>query len=68
LYPGQFHNIKLNLFNVILVLDLSHPSSLMTVTSAVANIISRNIPLRFGIVPLAETEDGTFTVPFTTCD
>ncbi|KAJ7136717.1 glycosyltransferase family 24 protein [Mycena epipterygia] len=58
LYPGQFHNIKLNMFNVVLVLDLSQPSSLQTITGAVASIISRNFPFRFGIVPLAETEDG----------
>ncbi|KAJ6626996.1 glycosyltransferase family 24 protein [Mycena sp. CBHHK59/15] len=58
LYPGQFHNIKLNLFNVVLVLDLSRHSSLNTVTGAVASIISRNFPFRFGIVPLTETEDG----------
>ncbi|KAJ7130733.1 glycosyltransferase family 24 protein [Mycena crocata] len=58
LYPGQFHNIKLNLFNVVLVLDLSQPTSLTTITGAVANIISRSFPFRFGIVPLAETEDG----------
>ncbi|KAJ7185207.1 UDP-glucose:glycoprotein glucosyltransferase-domain-containing protein [Mycena filopes] len=57
-YPGQFHNIKLNLFNVVLVLDLSRPASLSMITSAVAGIISRNLPFRFGIVPLAESEDG----------
>ncbi|KAJ6586424.1 glycosyltransferase family 24 protein [Mycena vulgaris] len=58
LYPGQFHNIKLNLFNVVLVLDLSQPSSLQTITGAVASIIGRNFPFTFGIVPISETEDG----------
>ncbi|KAF7345254.1 hypothetical protein MSAN_01902000 [Mycena sanguinolenta] len=58
LYPGQFHNVKLNLFNVVLVLDLSQPASINTVTGPVASIISRSFPFRFGIVPLAETEDG----------
>ncbi|KAJ7057937.1 UDP-glucose:glycoprotein glucosyltransferase-domain-containing protein [Mycena amicta] len=57
LYPGQFHNIKLNLFNIVLVLDLSQSSSLNMVAS-VANIINRNFPFRFGVVPLAETEEG----------
>ncbi|KAJ7651981.1 glycosyltransferase family 24 protein [Mycena polygramma] len=57
-YPGQFHNIKLNMFNIVLVLDLSQPASLNTITGAVASIINRNFPFRFGIVPLAETEDG----------
>ncbi|KAJ7264047.1 glycosyltransferase family 24 protein [Mycena haematopus] len=58
LYPGQFHNIKLNLFNIILALDLSQPASIETVTGPVANIIARSFPFRFGIVPLAESDDG----------
>ncbi|KAJ7222294.1 UDP-glucose:glycoprotein glucosyltransferase-domain-containing protein [Mycena pura] len=58
LYPGQFHNFKLNMFNIVLVLDLSMPSSLNMVTGPVVSIISRNFPFRFGIVPLAETENG----------
>jgi hypothetical protein len=28
LYPGQFHNILLNLFNIVLVLGLSRPAML----------------------------------------
>ncbi|KAJ7513036.1 glycosyltransferase family 24 protein [Mycena galericulata] len=58
IYPGQFHNIKLNLFNTVLVLDLSQPTSLQTITGSVASIIARSFPFRFGIVPLTETEDG----------
>ncbi|KAJ7032380.1 UDP-glucose:glycoprotein glucosyltransferase-domain-containing protein [Mycena alexandri] len=58
MYPGQFHNIKLNLFNVVLILDLSRPASLNMITSAIAGIISRGLPFRFGIVPLPESEDG----------
>ncbi|CAK5263114.1 unnamed protein product [Mycena citricolor] len=58
LYPGQFHQIKLNMFNIVLVLDLSSPASLNMITGAVANVVSRSFPLRFGIVPITETEDG----------
>ncbi|KAJ7608670.1 UDP-glucose:glycoprotein glucosyltransferase-domain-containing protein [Roridomyces roridus] len=53
-YPGQFHQVQLNLFNVVLVLDLSSRDSLQTITNAVASIISRNFPFRFGIVPLVD--------------
>lgn len=53
------------MFNVVLVLDLSQPSSLQTITGAVASIISRNFPFRFGIVPLADTEDGELSFIFT---
>ncbi|KAJ7342428.1 glycosyltransferase family 24 protein [Mycena albidolilacea] len=59
LYPGQFHNIRLNLFNIVLVLDLSRPAALHTLTGAVANIVARGLPFRFGVVPLGETEEGT---------
>ncbi|EIN08165.1 glycosyltransferase family 24 protein [Punctularia strigosozonata HHB-11173 SS5] len=58
LYPGQFHNVKLNLYNVVLVLDLSKTSSHGFIGNAVWNIINRNFPLRFGVVPMVETEDG----------
>ncbi|KAF8190189.1 hypothetical protein K438DRAFT_2018604 [Mycena galopus ATCC 62051] len=60
LYPGQFHNVALNLFNTIFVLDLSTPAALTTVTNPIANIIARNFPFRFGIVPLVGgDDDGT---------
>ncbi|KAK0452361.1 UDP-glucose:glycoprotein glucosyltransferase-domain-containing protein [Armillaria borealis] len=58
LYPGQFHNIKLNIFNIVLVLDLSQTNALTFIGGAVANIIERSFPFRFGIVPSIESEDG----------
>ncbi|KAK0458728.1 UDP-glucose:glycoprotein glucosyltransferase-domain-containing protein, partial [Desarmillaria tabescens] len=58
LYPGQFHNIKRNIFNVVLVLDLSQTNALTFIGGAVANIIERSFPFRFGIVPSIESEDG----------
>ncbi|TDL22772.1 hypothetical protein BD410DRAFT_769716 [Rickenella mellea] len=58
LYPGQFHQIRLNLFNVVLVMDLSQTSSLNFIAGAVKTIISRAFPFRFGIVPSVETLDG----------
>lgn len=63
MYPGQFHSIKLNLFNIVLVLDLSRPASLNMITSAIAGIVSRGLPFRFGIVPLPESEDGASNLP-----
>ncbi|EJC97612.1 uncharacterized protein FOMMEDRAFT_171561 [Fomitiporia mediterranea MF3/22] len=58
LYPGQFHNVRQNLINVVLVADLSQMSSLNFIAGPVSNIISRNFPIRFGVVPSAETEEG----------
>ncbi|KAJ7303149.1 hypothetical protein DFH08DRAFT_977220 [Mycena albidolilacea] len=61
LYPGQFHNIRLNLFNIVLMLDLSRPAALRTLTDAIANIVAWGLLFRFGVVPLRETEEGTKT-------
>jgi UDP-glucose:glycoprotein glucosyltransferase len=58
MYPGQFHQIKLNLFNVVLAVDLSQTSSLNFMGGAVSTIIGRGFPFRFGVVPVVETEDG----------
>ncbi|KAJ7839158.1 hypothetical protein B0H14DRAFT_2787929, partial [Mycena olivaceomarginata] len=58
LYPGQFYNIHLYLFNVVLVLDLSRPRNAAH-TGAVANIVGRGLPFHCGVVPLGETEEGT---------
>lgn len=58
LYPGQFHNVKQNLVNVIIVADLSQTSTLRYIAGPVNAIISRGFPIRFGFVPSVETEDG----------
>ncbi|KIY66670.1 glycosyltransferase family 24 protein [Cylindrobasidium torrendii FP15055 ss-10] len=57
-YPGQMPTVKLNLFNVVLALDLSQPNALAFLSNAVPNLINRNLPFRFGLVPLIETENG----------
>ncbi|KAJ8514563.1 hypothetical protein ONZ45_g7920 [Pleurotus djamor] len=57
-YPGMFHNIRLNLYNIILAVDLSDSTSLEVITGPVSNIIERDFPFRFGIVPIIETENG----------
>jgi UDP-glucose:glycoprotein glucosyltransferase len=58
MYPGQFPNIKLNLFNVVIVLDLSQTSALKLITGSISGIINRSFPIRFGVVPITETEEG----------
>lgn len=57
-YPGQIPVTRLNLFNVVLVMDLSQSSSLYYIAGTVANIINRAFPVRFGIVPSIESEGG----------
>ncbi|KAE9396725.1 glycosyltransferase family 24 protein [Gymnopus androsaceus JB14] len=47
-----------NLFNMVLVLDMSRPANLVFVAGTLHSIIERGFPFRFGIVPTAETEDS----------
>ncbi|KAF9513801.1 glycosyltransferase family 24 protein [Hydnum rufescens UP504] len=56
LYPGQFHSLRRNLNNIVLVLDLSSPISLHFITVPIPTFINRGLPFRFGVVPLVETE------------
>ncbi|KIP02024.1 glycosyltransferase family 24 protein [Phlebiopsis gigantea 11061_1 CR5-6] len=58
LYPGQLPSLRLNMYNVVLVLDLSQTSALNFIAGAVAPLISRGFPFRFGLVPAVETADG----------
>ncbi|KAF7983169.1 hypothetical protein HWV62_23402 [Athelia sp. TMB] len=57
-YPGQFPSIKINLFNIIVVLDLSQYSSLQFIAGTIQSVVSRGYPWRFGFVPIVETEEG----------
>ncbi|WVN85210.1 uncharacterized protein L203_100355 [Cryptococcus depauperatus CBS 7841] len=64
LYPGQYHTVRQNTFNLIFVLDLSRLSSLDLIASSVSTMIQRGIPIRFGIVPtftIAEEDDSVKT-------
>ncbi|KAG6848662.1 hypothetical protein H0H93_015060, partial [Arthromyces matolae] len=51
--------VRYNVFNVIVVMDLSRMESIVFVAGTMANMINRNLPLRFGLVPMTESEDGT---------
>ncbi|OCH94043.1 glycosyltransferase family 24 protein [Obba rivulosa] len=58
MYPGSFPAVKQNLFNIVLATDLSHPAATSFVAVTVSNLINRNLPFRFGVVPLLETDDS----------
>ncbi len=58
IFPGQFPSIKRNLFNIVLILDLSNPTSLHILGGTVSNIIDRGIPFRFGLVPSTTSDES----------
>ncbi|GAA5830729.1 hypothetical protein JCM11251_001055 [Rhodosporidiobolus azoricus] len=55
-YPGSMNLIARNLNNVVFVLDLSQSAALSLLTENVKQFVSRGIPVRFGVVPLVNTE------------
>jgi hypothetical protein len=58
MYPGQFPNVRHNLFNIVLVVDLSQTSALQFVAGSLSSIINRGFPFRFGVVPITENMEG----------
>lgn len=54
--PGGFQPVRKNLWNVVLVLDLSTRSGLHTVGQTLNNFIRRGIPFRFGVVPWVKSD------------
>lgn len=52
LYPGQFHTIRHNLWNLVLVLDMASISSLENIAGSISTMVQRGLPFRFGIVPM----------------
>ena len=60
MYPGQLPTVKLNIFNNVLVVDLSQ-SSTLNFMGMIGNIIERGFGFRWGVVPIVETEDGEYS-------
>ncbi|KXN87330.1 UDP-glucose:glycoprotein glucosyltransferase [Leucoagaricus sp. SymC.cos] len=58
MYPGMYPNVKHNLFNTILVMDLTQTSNVHLLATTVANIVNRGLPFRFGLVPMIDDEDS----------
>jgi len=58
LFPGQAPTVRRNMYNVVLVFDLSRPFCLHFIANTLSMLIDRSYPVRFGLVPIIETEDG----------
>ncbi|PLW36296.1 hypothetical protein PCASD_15942, partial [Puccinia coronata f. sp. avenae] len=51
-FPGQLHAIGRNLLNVVLGLDLTQGQNLHNLGHVIEVFISRNLPIRWGLVPI----------------
>ena len=58
MYPGQMPTIKLNLFNIVIVADLSQASTLNLLGGMAINVIERGFGYRWGVVPIIDTENS----------
>ena len=58
LHPGQFPSVALNLFNIILAVDMSNRHSLTWIYQHVSNLINRRFTFRWGLVPLVDTPES----------
>ncbi|WVW83270.1 hypothetical protein I302_105289 [Kwoniella bestiolae CBS 10118] len=56
LYPGQFHTVRKNTWNLVFVFDLAQVSSLDIIANSISPMIQRGLPIRFGVVPMFDTE------------
>ncbi|KAI9340426.1 UDP-glucose:glycoprotein glucosyltransferase-domain-containing protein [Zopfochytrium polystomum] len=57
-YPGQPRYIRKNLFSVLFAMDLTKLENLEVLTN-VFNFVERDIPLRFGVIPVISSSDGS---------
>ncbi|KAF9398057.1 hypothetical protein BGX21_008225 [Mortierella sp. AD011] len=57
-FRGQFHQVRRNVINSLFVLDLSSPQSLEVISFELPDFVQRLIPIRFGVLPLIESDDG----------
>jgi UDP-glucose:glycoprotein glucosyltransferase len=48
-----------DIHNAIIPVDFSDPKHVMLVVETVADFVKRKIPIRFGLVPITQTEQAT---------
>lgn len=58
-YPGQLRAIGRNIYNLVMVEDLASQDSLSRMTQQVVDMIKRNTPIRFGVLPMVTEADSS---------
>lgn len=55
-YPGQLPTVRRDIQNVVIPLDLTDLKDIELVVESLQTFVKRTIPIRFGIVPLIDSE------------
>ena len=58
-YPGQLPQVRKDIFNLVIPVDLSLSSDVELVIEQLSSFVKRKLPLRFGLVLLTPTEAAT---------
>lgn len=51
MFPGQMPQVKKDIHNIVIPLDLSSPKDISLAVDQVQVMIKRGVPVRFGLVP-----------------
>jgi UDP-glucose:glycoprotein glucosyltransferase len=55
-YPGQLPNVRRDLHNLVIPIDFSDRADVLLVTEGLQSYVKRMVPIRFGLVPVGESE------------
>ena len=55
-YPGQLPNVRRDLHNLVIPIDFSNQADVMLVVGGLQSYVKRSIPIRFGLVPIGNSE------------
>lgn len=55
-YPGQLPSVRRDIHNAIVPIDFTAKDDVLMITETVLSLIKRNIPIRWGLVPLIKNE------------
>jgi UDP-glucose:glycoprotein glucosyltransferase len=58
MFPGQLPNVRRDIHNVVIPVDLTNPDDIRLVVDYVLVFIKRAVPVRFGLVPTVNSRSS----------
>jgi UDP-glucose:glycoprotein glucosyltransferase len=58
-YPGQLPAVRRDVHNLVLPVDLTRAEDIHLVVNQIQGFVKRQLPVRFGLVPIAQTAEAT---------